>query len=502
MAKLEFQRLNQLLLLHCTRDRGRPVCDKSLAALCIKLKKATVTARDLIERELIQDMVFQLILTEINDTMKNPSKPIETKIGPHFLRIINKFPELREQWDTMSASYDEALRIHEQWCLLFSTPPTLANPAIGLPADASHGQSNAPSSPAPVPISAPTAPVSTQTGGTPSLNPVPPPNPVTPHDTVFPLLHPGGGLASSTNATKVRSATVLNIPLQKDLETPAAPAGSRVQHMPPLLPLNLGNKSRAKFKRPSLIAPELEVPGFWCAGKGGDHLAYKSRPGGVLATTAGPKSDGPDKKESRPDWLNLCQNEDPYICWKIFGTKAGCPHASDEPKCKYYHHMQQSILDTVVAKRGVNKEYIAWMIANYKRNVPASHQKELVVPTVQSAFAPPGHSQYRHAAAGTQSGTASAAGTQPLFSDPEPYVAQPLRPATYTAPLLDIRDPRLWDASDWANAHQKPPPKRPVAPKQPVASKKPVAPKQSVAEPAARKLRNAAFSSASESDEE
>lgn len=383
MANFEFQRLNQLLLLHCTRDRGRQVRDKSLAALCIKLTKAAVTEQDIKYRDLVSKKVLPWTRHYIRETMNDPSKPIERPIGPEVMEVINKFPELQEQWKTMAPSYYEALRTHEQWRELNSTPPTPANLAVGPPAGAPHGQSNLPSLPAP--ISAPTAPVSPQTGGTPS------PNPVSPPDTAFPPLNPVGGLAGSTYATKVRSAPVLDMPLQKNQEKPAAPAGSRVQHMPQLLPPDLGNKSRAKFKRPSLIAPELEVPGFWCAGKGGEHLSYKSRPGGVLATSPGPKSDDTDKKESRPDRLNLCHNEDPYICWKIFGTKAGCPHASDEPKCKYYHHMQQSILDTVVAKRGVNKEYIAWMIANYKRNVPASHQKELVVPTVQSAFAPPGY---------------------------------------------------------------------------------------------------------------
>ena len=105
MAKLEFQRLNQLLLLHCTRDRGRQVRE-SLAALWITLTKATVTARDLIERDSIQTMVFPLILTEVDETMKDPSKPIETKIGSHLMGIIDKFPDLKEQWDATSAAYE------------------------------------------------------------------------------------------------------------------------------------------------------------------------------------------------------------------------------------------------------------------------------------------------------------------------------------------------------------------------------------------------------------
>ena len=47
--------------------------------------------------------------------MKDPSKPIETTIGPHLMGIINRFPDLKEQWDTMSAAmsaeYDEALKL-------------------------------------------------------------------------------------------------------------------------------------------------------------------------------------------------------------------------------------------------------------------------------------------------------------------------------------------------------------------------------------------------------
>jgi hypothetical protein len=61
----------------------------------MKLTKVTVTARDLIERDLIQTMVFPMALTEIDQTMKDPSKPIETKIGPHLMKIIDKFPDLK-----------------------------------------------------------------------------------------------------------------------------------------------------------------------------------------------------------------------------------------------------------------------------------------------------------------------------------------------------------------------------------------------------------------------
>ena len=46
---------------------------------------------------------------------------------------INKFPDLKEQWDATSAAYDEALRMHEQWCELISTPLTLAFSRLILP---------------------------------------------------------------------------------------------------------------------------------------------------------------------------------------------------------------------------------------------------------------------------------------------------------------------------------------------------------------------------------
>jgi hypothetical protein len=484
MANLEFQRLNETLLLHRTRDRGRQVRDRSLAALCMKLTKATVTARDLIERNLMQTMVFPLVLTDIDETTKDPSRPIETKIGPHLMGIIDKFPDLKEQWETMSPAYYETLRTHEQWCLLFSTPPTLANPAIRLPAHAPHGQSHVPSSPTPVPNSAPTPPLPTQTGGAPSANPVPPPNPA------FPPLQPVGGIAGSTYAGTVRdgepsSALVLDMPL-RNREKPAAPAGSNIQLPPAPTPFH---KTRTKpGDRPSSIAPGLDTPGFWCAGKTGKHLSHNQRPGGRLDTHVIAKFDESNKeakKESKPERLNLCHNEDPHICWKIFGARAGCPYANDESECKYYHHVHQSLLDIVVANRGVNKEYIAWMINNYKRNVPASHQQPLVMPTAQSAFAPPGNSQYRPAAAGTQTGPASSAGTQPLFSDPAPYVPQPLQPVTNTA---NIRD-----ASIWEDSHQNPP-LLPVAPKQSVAPKRPVA------KPAARGRRYGAAVSSDSSD--
>ena len=38
--------------------------------------------------------------------MKDPSKPIETKIGSHLMGIIDKFPDLKEQWDATSAAYE------------------------------------------------------------------------------------------------------------------------------------------------------------------------------------------------------------------------------------------------------------------------------------------------------------------------------------------------------------------------------------------------------------
>jgi hypothetical protein len=73
-----------------------------------------------------------LALTDIDETTKDPSKLIETKIGPHLMKIIDKFPDLKEQWDEMSLAYYETVRTHEQWCALLSTPPSLPNQAIGL----------------------------------------------------------------------------------------------------------------------------------------------------------------------------------------------------------------------------------------------------------------------------------------------------------------------------------------------------------------------------------
>jgi hypothetical protein len=453
----------------------------------MKLTKASVTARDLIERDLIQTMVFPMALAEIDQTMKDPSKPIETKIGPHLMKIIDKFPDLKEQWDEMSPAYFEAVRTHEQWCALFSTPPNLPSPAIGLPAATAtglpaatiseqdlrdretvlnkvfpwtriyiddtmndptkpikrpigsyvmgiinkfpdlkqewdnkmstayyttisthaewqkvnstlptlaspaiglpaHGQSHIPSTP--VPNSDPTAPLPTQTGGALSANPVPPPNPA------FPPLQPVGGPAGSTYAG-TGSASVLEFP-NRTREQPAAPAGNTIR-LPPR-----PTTRTMPGDRPSLIAPGLDKLGFWYAGKGGEHLQHSQRPGGRLDTQVKAdlnESNKEAKKESKPQRLNLCHNEDPYICWKIFGTKAGCPHANDEMKCRFYHHVHQDILDFVVANRGVNKEYIAWMLNNYKRNVPTDHQLQLAVPTVESAFAPPRNPRYRPTAA-------------------------------------------------------------------------------------------------------
>jgi hypothetical protein len=304
----------------------------------------------------------------------------------------------------MSSAYFEAVRIHEQWCTLFSTPPNLPSPAIGLPA---HGQSHVPSTP--VPNSDPTAPLPTQTGGAPSANPVPPPNsvpppnpvlPVLPSNPAFPPLQPVGELATWAGTVREgnsSSAPVLEFP-NRTREQPAAPTGNTIR-----LPPRPVQKTRTMLGDcPSLIAPGLDKPGFWCAGKGGKHLQHNQRPGGKLDTEVKANLDESNKeakKESKPEWLNLCHNEDPYICWKIFGTKAGCPHANNEMKCKFYHHVHQEILDTVVAKRGVNKDYIAWIIDNYKRNVPTSHQLQLAVPTVESAFAPPRNPQYRPTAA-------------------------------------------------------------------------------------------------------
>ena len=73
------------------------------------------------------------IINKFPGTMKNPSKPTETKIGPRLMGTINKFPDLKEQWDATSAAYDEALRMHEQWCELISTPLTLAFSRLILP---------------------------------------------------------------------------------------------------------------------------------------------------------------------------------------------------------------------------------------------------------------------------------------------------------------------------------------------------------------------------------
>ena len=158
--------------------------------------------------------------------------------------------------------------MHEQWCLLISIPPTHTNPAAGLPADASHGQSDVP---APIPD---------------------------------------------------ESATL---------------TGSKIQ-LPPAPTFRYRTHANTSA-RPSMIAPDLDTPGCWCAGKRGKHLSYRLRPGGPLETLIKPKFDDTDqeaKKNSRPDRLNLCHNEDPYICWKIFGTQAGCPHANDESKCRYF----------------------------------------------------------------------------------------------------------------------------------------------------------------------
>jgi hypothetical protein len=68
--------------------------------------------------------------------------------------------------------------------------------------------------------------------------------------------------------------------------------------------------------RLSLIAPSLDTLGFWCAaGKLGKHLSHNQRPGGRLDTLVKTDFDesNNEAKESKPERLNRCHNEDPYV---------------------------------------------------------------------------------------------------------------------------------------------------------------------------------------------
>lgn len=81
--------------------------------------------------------------------------------------------------------------------------------------------------------------------------------------------------------------------------------------------------------------------------------------------------------DALPSALNLHTDENPHFCRGIFYNRIECPFTATPSRCQYQHYIQQSTLDFVVTKRGVNKAVIAWMIENFEARVPLHIQRDI-----------------------------------------------------------------------------------------------------------------------------
>jgi hypothetical protein len=88
-------------------------------------------------------------------------------------------------------------------------------------------------------------------------------------------------------------------------------------------------------------------------------------------------------------YLGLCSDEDPGLCYGIFmASKRGrCPYADRPHMCRNQHHLEQKILDWVVANRGITRGQSEVLVGNYRHNTPTELQRSLRVPDIKSCKA-------------------------------------------------------------------------------------------------------------------
>ena len=142
---------------------------------------------------------------------------------------------------------------------------------------------------------------------------------------------------------------------------------------------------------PPYVDPSLDA-GFWSCRHGSFQRAA-NRPGGKLDTFQPLKNhadierDAANKRKVLGWKLGLCEDECPNLCFGIFGSKWRCSHANDPNKCDFRHRISQTTLDAIVRKRGRNKKFIRWLLANYRRNTPEELREDLRVPDCKAAWA-------------------------------------------------------------------------------------------------------------------
>ncbi|KAJ4340202.1 hypothetical protein N0V95_007583 [Ascochyta clinopodiicola] len=158
---------------------------------------------------------------------------------------------------------------------------------------------------------------------------------------------------------------------------------------------------------PSLLSTDLPLSCTWSARTAGtnNYLKVNARPGGKLEhshrnvkhevrsrTRYGTKKDGTARSfEFIVSHLNLCGDENPRICYGVFGNGPLCPYISTPDECAYYHSLEQGVLDFMVTKRGVSHAYIDRIIGNYETRVPYRQRKfdcRLDCPTEPSTWGP------------------------------------------------------------------------------------------------------------------
>jgi hypothetical protein len=279
-------------------------------------------------------------------------------MSPYFHNEILKFPELQTEWRAVAPFYYEAkMRFEAQFQLTSPTYFAIYNHALFTsPANVAsntHAQSTSVAPPA-------TSPAAFATSSKPAAD-----------------------LAKPTYA-------------QKAVAMPEPAPQMKIAATNMRIALNAGDVKKYHAATRTQERPATLDP----------HLTHANRPGG-LATTynrQNPVTDA-DRRLSKekappkgfhfsPSYLNLCEDEDPYLCRGIFESDTKCPFAHEPLRCQYRHYVHQETLDFVVTKRGVNIELIEWIFANYMKNTPASvrkvHEQEagmtLHVPRGPSAF--------------------------------------------------------------------------------------------------------------------
>jgi hypothetical protein len=294
-------------------------------------------------------------------------------MDPAIQEKIDRFPELQDEWTETNPLYYRAMGVSQE-------RSTHARPQLTSPADIT---TQAGAHPTPTSVTHPATSLVNVATNAPATSP-----------------------ANSTTSSKLGPGLAMPTYAQKTPVTPApAPQPDIAIRITPKAGIPEKPHTATKTRqRPETFDPSLKDG--WKAWVSGSQLKYANRPGGPATTfnRRNPVRDA-DKRLSEekappkgfhffPSNLNLNADEDPNLCRGIFENGTKCPFAKDPLRCQYRHYVHQSTLDFVVTKRGINKELIKWMLANYLKNTPQSILEDFAREVGELLHVPSGPSAY------------------------------------------------------------------------------------------------------------